>query len=198
MNGLDNNIYSIGRGPSVTTVTAPNVGLSFGTPIVIKGTVMDISAGTTQTTQAADFPNGVPCSSDASMKDWMGYVYQQKPLPTNFTGVPVTISVLDSNGNFRPIGTATTDATGTFRLTWTPDIPGNFTVVASFAGTNGYWPSNSEDGFNVMQAPAATTAPTPTPASMADLYFLPVSIAIIIAIVIVGAVLALLMLRKRP
>jgi len=128
----------------------------------------------------------------------MGYVYQQKPLPTNFTGVPVTISVLDSNGNFRPIGTATTDATGTFRLTWTPDIPGNFTVVASFAGTNGYWPSNSEDGFNVMQAPAATTAPTPTPASMADLYFLPVSIAIIIAIVIVGAVLALLMLRKRP
>jgi hypothetical protein len=198
MNGLDNNIYSIGRGPSATTVSAPDVGLSFGTPIVIKGTVMDISAGTKQNQQAADFPNGVPCSSDASMKDWMGYVYQQKPLPTNFTGVPVTIDVLDSNGNYRNIGTATTDATGTFRLTWTPDIPGNFTVVATFDGTNGYWPSYAEDGFNVMQAPAATTAPTPTPASMADLYFLPVSVAIIIAIVIVGAVLALLMLRKRP
>ena len=54
----------------------------------------DISAGTTQDQQAADFPNGVPVASDASMKDWMGYVYQQKPLPTNFTGVPVTIDVL--------------------------------------------------------------------------------------------------------
>jgi len=198
MNGLDNNIYSIGRGPSATTVTAPNVGLSFGTPIVIKGTVMDISAGTTQTTQAADFPNGVPCSSDASMKDWMGYVYQQKPLPTNFTGVPVTVDVLDSNGNYRNIGTATTDATGTFRLTWTPDIPGNYTVVASFAGTNGYWPSNSEDGFNVMEAPSATATPTPAPASMADLYFMPLSIGMIIVIVILAALVALSMIRKRP
>ncbi len=198
MNGLDNNIYSIGRGPSALTVSAPNVGLSFGTPIVIKGTVMDISAGTTQTAQAADFPNGVPCSSDASMKDWMGYVYQQKPLPTNFTGVPVTVDVLDSNGNYRNIGTATTDATGTFRLTWTPDIPGNYTVVATFQGTNGYWPSYAEDGFNVMQAPSATTAPTPTPASAAELYFLPLSVGMIVAIVVIGALLAVLILRKRP
>ena len=43
----------------------------------------------------------------------MGYVYQQQPLPNNFTGVPVTIDVMDSNGNYRNIGTATTDATGT-------------------------------------------------------------------------------------
>jgi outer membrane protein assembly factor BamB len=197
-NGYDNSVYSVGRGPSATTVTAPNVGLSFGTPIVIKGTVMDISAGTKQSQQAADFPNGVPCSSDASMKDWMGYVYQQQPLPTNFTGVPVTINVLDSNNNFRSIGTATTDATGTFRLTWTPDIPGNYTVIATFQGTNGYWPSYSEDGFNVMQAPAATTAPTPTPASAADLYFVPLSIGMIVAIVVIGALLAVLILRKRP
>jgi hypothetical protein len=198
MNGLDNNIYSIGRGPSALTVTAPNVGLSFGTPIVIKGTVMDISAGTTQTTQAADFPNGVPVASDANMKDWMGYVYQQKPLPTNFTGVPVTIDVLDSNGNYRNIGTATTDATGTFRLTWTPDIPGDYTVIATFEGTNGYWPSYSEEGFTVMEAPSATATPIPAPASMADLYFLPLSIGMIIVIVILAALVALSMIRKRP
>jgi hypothetical protein len=197
MNGLDNNIYSIGRGPSALTVTAPNVGLSFGTPIVIKGTVMDISAGTTQTTQAADFPNGVPVASDASMTDWMGYVYQQKPLPTNFTGVPVTIDVLDSNGNYRNIGTATTDATGMYSLTWTPDIPGNFTVVATLQGTNGYWPSYSETTFAVSE-PAATPTPTPTPvASMTDTYILASAIAIIIVIIIIGAVL-MMMLRKRP
>jgi hypothetical protein len=192
-NGYDDNLYSVGRGPSAMSVTAQ----SFGTSIVIRGTVTDTSAGTTQTQQAADFPNGVPVASDASMKDWMGYVYQQKPLPTNFTGVPVTVNVLDSNGNFRSIGTATTDATGMYSLTWTPDIPGNFTVVATFQGTNGYWPSYSETTFAVSE-PAATPTPTPTPvASMTDTYILASAIAIIIVIIIIGAVL-MMMLRKRP
>jgi hypothetical protein len=196
-NGYDNQIYSIGRGPSATTVSTPHSGLAFGQPIVISGTVMDISTGTTQSQQAADFPNGVPASSDVSMKDWMGYVYQQKPLPTNATGVEVTLDVLDSNGNYRNIGTATTDLTGNYRLTWTPDIPGDYTVVAIFQGTNGYWPSNAEDGFTVMQA-AATPAPTTLPQqSVTDQYFLPSVAAIIIAIIIVGAVIVL-MLRKRP
>ncbi len=82
--------------------------------MVLSGTVTDISAGTEQNQQAAKFPHGVPVSSDASMTEWMGYIYQQKPLPTNFTGVPVSIDVLDSNGNYRHIGTATTDASGAF------------------------------------------------------------------------------------
>jgi hypothetical protein len=198
MNGYDNLIYSIGRGPSATTVSTPSVGVSFGTPIVIKGSVIDISAGTKQSTQAADFPNGVPVSSDRSMKDWMGYVYQQKPLPTNFTGVEVTVDVLDSNGNYRNIGTSTTDATGTYRLIWVPDIPGNYTVIATFHGTNGYWPSYSEDGFTVMEAPTATAAPTATPASMADTYFMPLAIFMIIAIIVLAALLAVSMFRKRP
>jgi hypothetical protein len=198
MNGLDNNIYSIGRGPSATTVTAPDLSAASGQPVVIRGTVTDISAGTQQAQQVANFPNGVPVSSDASMKDWMGYVYQQKPLPTNFTGVPVSITVIDSNGNHRTIGTVTTTSSGTYSLTWTPDISGDYTVIATFVGSNGYWPSSMQTAFNVMQAPAATAAPTPAPASMADLYILPGIIAIIIAIVIVGVVLALLMLRKHP
>jgi hypothetical protein len=197
-NGYDNQIYSVGRGPSATTVTASPKVSTLGDNVIIEGTVMDTSAGTTQNQQAADFPNGVPCASDASMKDWMGYVYQQKPLPTNFTGVPVTIDVLDSNGNYRNIGTATTDATGSYSLTWTPDISGNYTVIATFHGTNGNWGSYTETAFNMMQAPAATATPTPTPASMADLYFLPLSVGMIIAIVVIGALLAVLILRKRP
>jgi hypothetical protein len=197
-NGYDNQIYSIGRGPSATTVTASPKVSTYGDNVVIEGTVVDISAGTTQNQQAADFPNGVPCASDASMKDWMGYVYQQKPLPTNFTGVQVTIDVLDSNGNYRNIGTATTDATGNYNLVWTPDIAGNYTVIATFHGTNGYWPSYTETAFNIMNAPAATPSPTPTPASAADLYFVPLSIGMIVAIVIIGALLAVLILRKRP
>jgi hypothetical protein len=192
-NGYDNQIYVVGRGPSATTVTAPDTAVAFGTPVVIKGTVTDISAGTGQDQQAANFPNGVPCASDASMKDWMGYVYQQQPCPTNFTGVQVTINVLDSNGNYRPIGTATTSASGTYSLTWTPDIPGNFTVTASFAGTNGYWPSGAETAFTVMESPPTTPGPTPMPGTMTDTYVTGFGIAIIIILIIFG----ILLLRKH-
>jgi hypothetical protein len=158
---------------------------------------MDIAAGTKQNQQAANFPNGVPVCSDASMKDWMGYVYQQKPQPSNFTGVPVTVSVLDSNGNTRTIGTAMTDTTGRFSLTWLPDIAGNFTVTAVFAGTNGYWPSYSVTSFAAAPAAAPTTGPTAAPGtSTTDTYILASAIAIIIVIIIVGAVI-ILMTRRR-
>jgi hypothetical protein len=195
-NGYDNQIYSVGRGPSATTVSAPNLAAAYGQPVVIRGTVTDISAGTKQNEQAGRFPNGVAAVSDASMKDWMGYVYQQKPFPSDCTGVPVTIDVMDSNGNYRTIGTTTSDASGTFSLTWTPDIPGNFTVIATFKGTQAYWPSYAETSFTVMTPPEATPAPTPTPAPMTDTYVLGTGIAIII-ILVAGIAVIVLMLRKR-
>jgi hypothetical protein len=106
--------------------------------------------------------------------------------------------VVDSNGNFRNIGTATTTSSGTFSFTWTPDIPGDYQVIATFAGTNSYYPSSMQTAFTVMQA-----APTASPYPVVNLpptetYFAISTVAIIIAIAIVGAVLALLMLRKRP
>ena len=165
---------------------------------LIRGAVTDISSGTTQPQQAGQFPNGVPVAAASIMKDWMAYVYQQQLLPSNFVGVPVTVDVLDSNGNYRNIGTATTDATGMYTLTWTPDISGKFTVVATFHGTNGYYPSYSETSITVAQ-PHATTAPAATPApSTADLYFVPAIAGLFVLIIIVGIVLAVLMLRKRP
>ncbi len=159
---------------------------------------MDISTGTTQSEQAADFPHGVPVSSDASMTAWMGYVYQQQAEPTNFTGVPVAISVTDSNHNTRVVGTTTTDENGVFHLTWTPDITGNYTVYANFLGTNGYYGSNAETFFNIMNAPA-TSAPTATPATnIASNTTVEYGIAaIIVVIVIIGAILAMLTVRKK-
>jgi hypothetical protein len=197
-NGYDNQIYSVGRGPSATTVSAPDVASAFGTPVVIKGTVTDISAGTEQDEQAARFPNGVPVASDASMTNWMGYIYQQRPRPMDAVGVDVVISVLDSNNNYRDIGTVTTDGDGFFNLQWTPEIPGKFTVYASFRGTKGYWPSHDVTAFTVMEPPETPPEKPAEPASMADLYFVPSIIGIIVAIVVVGVVLALLVLRKRP
>ena len=71
-----------------------------------------------------NFPNGAPGVSDVSMEDFMEAVYEQQQMPTNITGVPVTLYVLDSNNNYRAIGTTTTNAQGNYGLTWTPDIPG--------------------------------------------------------------------------
>jgi hypothetical protein len=82
---------------------------------------------------------------------------------------------------------------------YTPQVPGKYTVTATFAGTKGYWPSSSENSFDVMSAPSTTTAtPTATPAFVADLYFVPAIAGIFVLIVAVAIVLALLMLRKRP
>jgi hypothetical protein len=198
MNGLDNNIYSIGRGPSDTEVSASPAVSTLCDNVVIRGSVMDISSGTTQSQQAAVFPDGVPVASDAVMKDWMGYIYQQKPLPSNFEGVPVTLDVLDSNGNYRNIGSATTDATGMYSFTWTPDIPGDYTVIAQFKGTNSYWPSAAETTFNIMDA-APTASPAPATAqSTADQYFIPAIAGLFVLIIIVLALVVLLMVRKKP
>ena len=193
-NGYDNQIYVVGRGPSQTTVNVQ----PFGSDVVISGTVVDVSAGTKQTEQAGDFPNGVPVASDASMTQWMGYVYQQQPEPTNFVGVPVQIAVLDSNGNHYPIGTVTTDPDGSYSLTWSPTIPGNFTVYATFAGTQGYWPSYAEAHF-YAPSPTPTAAPTAAPPSgLASTSTVEYGIvAVIIVIIIIGALILLMLSRKR-
>jgi hypothetical protein len=195
LNGYDMQIYCTGRGPSQTAVNVE----PFGNAVVIRGTVMDTSAGTKQTEQAADFPNGVPCASDASMTQWMSYVYQQQAAPTNFTGVPVTITVVDSNHNCYIIGTATTDSSGMYTLTWIPIIPGNFTVYATFSGTNGYWPSSAETSF-YAGTPAPTGSPYPSPVTgLASTGTVMLGVAVIvIVIVIIGALILAVLMRKRP
>jgi hypothetical protein len=197
-NTYDQQVYAIGKGPSTMTVTAsPKVSVH-GSSVLIEGTVTDVSPGTTQTSVTLRFPNGVPAVSDESVGEWMKYVYVQFPRPANATGVEVTLSVLDSNGNFRDIGTVTSDSDGFFHYPWTPDISGEYTVVASFAGSKSYYPAHAETAFMVDAAPEATPAPTPTPASMAEQYFVPMSVGMIIAIVVVIALLAMVLLRKRP
>jgi hypothetical protein len=189
LNTYDCRIYSIGKGPSALTVSAPDLAAASGQPVVIRGTVTDIAAGTTQDEQAARFPNGVPAVSDASQSAWMEYVYMQKPRPTDTTGVPVSINVVDSNGNYRNIGSATSDANGVFSYTWTPDIQGSYTVIASFAGSESYWPSQAESSFSVMAA-----VPTPSPIPVAtlpptEMYFAASTVAIIIAIALATVVI---------
>ena len=199
-NSYDGQIYAYGQGPSKTTVTAPDVGVTTATPITITGTVTDISSGSQQNAVAMNFPNGLPCVSDASMSQFMQAVYMQQVMPTNLTGVPVTISVTDSNHNTYVIGKTTSDPyTGTYGLTWTPIVPGNYTVTATFAGTQSYYGSSATSYF-YASSPAPTASPYPSPVSgLASFASLELGIAaVIIVIIICVAILAVLMLRKRP
>jgi hypothetical protein len=131
------------------------------------------------------------------MSTFMAYAYMQMEKPTNATGVPVTISVMDANGNYRSIGTVTSNADGFFTLNWKPDIDGQYTVYASFEGSESYWPSHAVTSFAVDPA-APTPAPTAPPAqSMVEQYFAPAIAGIIVAIVVCFAV-TIILLRKRP
>ncbi|MGD0451163.1 MAG: PQQ-binding-like beta-propeller repeat protein [Candidatus Bathyarchaeia archaeon] len=194
-NAYDNLLYAYGTGRSATTVDAPSAAITLGSSLVIRGTVTDQSPGQTCLGIPAA---GTPAISDASMGDWMNYLYGQQPIPTNATGVPVSLDVIDANNNFRHIGDVTSDITGTFSFQYTPDIPGKYTVIASFPGSESYYASSAESSFAVDLGP--TQAPTATAvtglATSSDVMY--IGVAIIVIIIIIGVVLAVLMMRKRP
>ena len=197
MDTYDQRVYAIGKGPTETTISAS---VSLNNDISVSGYVMDISPGTKQDDLMMRFPHGVPAVSDESQSDWMLYVWKQFQRPANATGVTVSLDVIDSNENFRNIGTTTTDSSGFFNFVWTPDISGAYTIIATFPGTNAYYASYSEAGVAVGGAIGGGGSPTPTPSggtgTTVDMYFIPSVIAIIIVIIIVGAVLALLIRRR--
>ncbi len=196
-NNYDGQLYNFGKGTSAVTIDAPMASAALGSTITIRGSVTDTSPGTKQNELAMRFPNGVPAVSDKDMTGWMEYLYMQQAKPTDIVGVPITLSVVDSNGNFRDIGT-TTSTDGFFSLNWKPDIAGAYTVYASFAGSESYWPAHAVTAFAVDPA-APTAAPSTEPIqSAADMYFVPAVVGIIVSIFIVGAILAILLLRKRP
>jgi hypothetical protein len=193
-NGYDNQIYAYGKGQSATTVTAPDTAITLGQSVVIKGTVTDQSPGQTCLGIPAA---GTPAIADDSMSAWMEYLYQQQPMPTDATGVTVTLDVIDANGNFRSIGTATTDASGMFKKMWQPDIPGEYTLIATFQGSESYYASYAETAFGVTEAPAASPTPTPTPAADLTPTIVATGIGTGIAIIIAIAIVGLMILRKK-
>ena len=190
-------VWAIGKGPSETKVSIQNDVITHGDSVLVKGMVTDVSPGTNDAALTMRFPNGVPAVCDANMSDWMLYVYKQFARPADVMGVEVVVSVLDPNGNAYEVGTTTSDASGFFKLMFTPLVPGEYTVIATFEGSEAYYGSFAETAVGVVEAPAATPEPTPEPATAADLYFLPMSIGTIIAVIVVLVLLVLMMFRKR-
>ncbi len=104
--------------------------------------------------------------------------------------------MLDPNGNVYEVGRTTSDADGMYKCVFTPDVPGEYTVIATFDGSESFWPSHAATALYVEEAPENTPPPTPTPAPMTDMYVTGFGIGMILAIAVVGLLLVL-MLRKR-
>ncbi len=188
----DQRIYAIGKGPTQTTISAPSSAVTANTPIVIQGTVTDVSPGTKASDIAMRFPNGVPAVADASQTEWMLYVYKQFSQPMATTGVAVSVDAVDPNGNYIHLGDATSDSSGLYNIVYTPETAGKYTVFATFGGSGAYYSSYAQ---TTIVAAAVHETATPQPQIVQDnLPLFGCTIAIIAAI----AIVALLLLRKRP
>jgi hypothetical protein len=111
-------------------------------------------------------------------------------------GVPVFLTAIGSDGSVYDIGQVTTNGYyGTFSQAWTPPKEDTYQIIASFAGDESYGSSAASTAVSVGPAtpeiiipeqPAISLPPTET-------YIIGATIAIIIAIAIVG----MLILKKK-
>jgi hypothetical protein len=132
----------------------------------------------------------------------MEYLHKQMPIGglwgnETITGVPVILTAIDPNGNSVNIGTAITNGYyGTFSFAWTPELEGEYQILANFAGDESYGSSGAATSIIVGEAPAQPTQPSTSTITMPpfELYTIGAAIAVIIAI----AIATLLILRKRP
>jgi outer membrane protein assembly factor BamB len=186
LNLYDNQIYCYGKGPSAITVTAPQTVITRGQSTMITGTVTDQSSGAMKLAQTLGYANGVPAISDEDQEAWMEYLYMQQARPKDATGVEVSLDTIDPNGNYVHIGTVASDITGAYGYKWTPEVPGTYQIIATFAGSAAYGPSVAQTYAGVDEAPPATAPPEypqPVDNTMTIVY---AAIAIIIAVVLVG------------
>jgi hypothetical protein len=181
-NSYDGYTYCFGKGQSQTTVTAPDVVMANGNGVVIKGTVMDMSPAQPNT----------PCVSKDSMTTQMQYLHMQHPINgvwhnETITGVPVTLTAIDSTGTVTNVGTVTTNGYyGTFGYEWTPPKEGTYTITASFVGDDSYGSSSAATTLSVGPATAAIAIPQqPTPPDY-TMTIVGMGIAIMAVVVIVG------------
>ncbi|WNZ29079.1 MAG: PQQ-binding-like beta-propeller repeat protein [Candidatus Bathyarchaeota archaeon] len=180
----DNTIVAIGKGPSELTVTASPKVAAKGNPVIIEGTVMDVSPGTKDPEAMLRFPNGVPAISDGDMSEWMLYVYKHRPRPANAVGVNVKIEAVAPDMSYMNLGTTTSDAYGNYAFSFKPSMDGTYTIIATFEGSRGYYGSTQTTYVNV----GAVTSATPIEPEEPVAGFLTTEVAIILAVVIAAII----------
>jgi hypothetical protein len=187
-NSYDGYKYCFGKGLTTTTVTAPDVSVPLGTAVTIKGSVLD---------QSPAQPN-TPCVSKDSMKTQMEYLHMQLPIDgiwhnITMTGVPVTLTAIDQNGNPTNIGTATTSAYyGAFEMAWTPPAEGTYKIIASFAADESYSSSGAQTAVTVGPATPVVNIPEQIVPADYTWTIIGTGVAMIVALAI-----AVLILKKK-
>jgi outer membrane protein assembly factor BamB len=141
-------MYSIGKGLSETTVSVPQAQLALGQNALLTGTVLDLSPAQSNT----------PCVSKESMDTMMTHLHLQTPIDgvwhnETITGVPVYLYAVDPNGNGVDIGFVTSDGySGTFAYDgWSPEVPGLYTITATFLGDESYGMSSATTYLTVAE-----------------------------------------------
>ena len=195
----DGQAYAFGKGPSGTTVSAPQIVPTLGSSITIIGTVTDQTpTGRRNVNNELQFAlKDTPAISDADMQAWMEYKFMGQAMPANAKGVPVSLDTIDPNGNLVHIGDVTSDINGNYGFAYAPEVPGTYQVIATFAGSSAYYGSTATTYLTVGEA---LTQPTEQPlvaSPPTEMYFAISTAAIIAAIAIIGAII-ILVLRKRP
>ncbi len=193
----DNRIYAIGKGPSATTLSTPDVGVPIGSSVTIKGMVTDVSPGTKESALQMRFPNGVPAVSDDIMGDWMKYVFKQFERPANVQGVTVKLEAVDPNGNYQILGTTITDAYGNYGFRFKPEVEGQYMIIATFEGSESYYGSTTTTYLSVDPAPSPAVPIEPEPLSEAPLITTEVAIIAAVAVAAVIAIVGYLVIKKR-
>ncbi len=188
LNFNDMQIYCIGPGKSATAVSASPSVITEESSVLITGSVTDQSP----------HPNlkGTAAISDADQGAWMNYMVSKTTAKPNVMGVEVSLDTIDPNGNFIHIDTVTSDSSGMYKKLWTPDVPGEYTIIATFTGSGSYGPSQAETAIGVAEAVQTTTPPVTAPPADNTMTLLVGAIAVILAVIV--AILAVVALRKRP
>ena len=194
-NTYDQRIYALGKGPSATTLTAPDNGIAVGRSVMLRGTVMDVSPGTQSTETKLRFPNGVPAVADQSMSDWMMYVYSQHDMPDTLAGVQVKLEAVDPNGNYQILGTTTTDMYGVFGFMFEPELEGQYMILATFDGSNSYF--GSETATYLAVDTAASPGISIEEEAGEQIFSTELAVIAIIAVVAIIGIVAYVILRKR-
>jgi outer membrane protein assembly factor BamB len=155
-NNYDGCLYMFGKGPSAVTVTTGPKIIANGAATLIEGTVTDQSSGAKDT----------PAIADESQSEWMEYIYNNAPMPTNATGVTVFLQAVRSNGTVIDLWHVKSDIMGHFEYAWTPSDQDTYKILATFEGSDSYWSSSAETAVSV--GPTAEQFNIPSASQIAD------------------------------
>ena len=184
-NQYDGALYAFGKGLSATTVSVSDGVIAKGESVLIQGTVTDQSAGA----------KGTPAIADEDQSEWTGYLYMNKPMPTDAKGVSVMLQAMRSDGSIIDIGFVTSDIMGNYEYMWTPPAEDTYKILATFLGSGAYYMSSAGTAVGVTEAPSPGGPIEPEPNAGLGITEIAIIAAVVVAVIV--GIVAFWALKKR-